>query len=505
MPKYLLAHDLGTSGNKATLYTIEGELIASKTYNYVTKYFNVNWAEQNPHDWWKAVCNSTRELIKDIDTKQIVAVSFSGQMMGCVCVDRHGRPLRNSIIYADQRATKETDKILQKIDAMEFYKITGHRASPSYSLEKLMWIKENEPHIYRNTYKMLNAKDYIVFKLTGNMATDYTDASGTNAFDLNTYKWSEKIVDIAGIDGDKLPEAYDSTHVVGEITKKAATETGLREGTPVIIGAGDGVCASVGAGCVKPGIAYNYMGSTSWIGITAEKPIYDEKMRTMTWAHAVPGYVNPMGTMQTAGTALAWAKNEICKIETKEAMEKGISPYEIINKEIEKSVPGARGILFLPYLLGERTPHWNPNARGAFIGININHKREDLLRAVMEGITYNLNTIVNIFKNYVPIDSMVVIGGGAKSKIWRQMMADIYNVRILKPNYLEEATSMGAAVIGGIGVGEFKDFDAINKFIKIESDHIPNPAYREIYQKAYQVFLHSYEALVGIYEELAKL
>jgi xylulokinase len=352
---------------------------------------------------------------------------------------------------------------------------------------------------------MLNAKDYIVFKLTGNMATDYTDASGTNAFDLNTYKWSEKIVDIAGIDGDKLPEAYDSTHVVGEITKKAATETGLREGTPVIIGAGDGVCASVGAGCVKPGIAYNYMGSTSWIGITAEKPIYDEKMRTMTWAHAVPGYVNPMGTMQTAGTALAWAKNEICKIETKEAMEKGISPYEIINKEIEKSVPGARGILFLPYLLGERTPHWNPNARGAFIGININHKREDLLRAVMEGITYNLNTIVNIFKNYVPIDSMVVIGGGAKSKIWRQMMADIYNVRILKPNYLEEATSMGAAVIGGIGVGEFKDFDAINKFIKIESDHIPNPAYREIYQKAYQVFLHSYEALVGIYEELAKL
>ncbi|WP_422447644.1 xylulokinase [Thermoanaerobacterium sp. DL9XJH110] len=505
MAKYLLAHDLGTSGNKATLYTADGELIASRTHPYDTKYFNANWAEQNPDDWWQAVCNSTRQLIQGIDAGRIVCVSFSAQMMGCLCVDRYGRPLRNSIIYSDQRAVKETEKILEKIDAMEFYRIVGHRASPSYSLEKLMWIKNNEPDVYRNTYKMLNAKDYIAFKLTGNMVTDYTDASGTNAFDLNTCKWSEKIIDIAGIDGDKLPEAHESTYVVGEVTRKAAEETGLKEGTPVVIGAGDGMCASVGAGCTKPGVAYNYIGSSSWIGITTEKPIYDPKMRTMTWAHAVPGYVNPIGTMQTAGTSYSWLKNEICRIETKEAVEKGVSPYDIINEEIEKSPPGARGILFLPYLLGERTPHWNPNAKGAFIGIHVGHKREDLLRAVMEGVTYNLNTILNIFKNYVSIDSMIVIGGGAKGRVWRQMMADIYNLKILKPNYLEEATSMGAAVIGGIGVGEFKSFDAINKFIKIESEHDPNPANREIYQKTYQVFLHSYDALVGIYEELSKL
>jgi xylulokinase len=505
MPKYLLAHDLGTSGNKATLYTTDGELVASRTYPYDTKYFNANWAEQNPNDWWKAVCISTGQLIQGIDARQIACVSFSAQMMGCLCVDRQGKPLRNSIIYSDQRAQKETDKILQHMDAMDFYKIVGHRASPSYSLEKLMWVKNNEPDVYKNTYKMLNAKDYIAFKLTGRMVTDYTDASGTNAFDLNTYRWSEKIVDIAGIDGDKLPEARESTFVVGEVTKEAAEETGLREGTPVVIGAGDGMCASVGAGCTRPGIAYNYVGSSSWIGITTEKPVYDVKMRTMTWAHAVPGYVNPIGTMQTAGTSYSWLKNEICRIETKEALEKGVSPYEIINDEIEKSPPGARGILFLPYLLGERTPHWNPNARGAFIGITVGHKREDLLRAVMEGVTYNLNTILNIFKNYVPIDSMIVIGGGAKGRIWRQMMADIYGVRILKPNYLEEATSMGAAVIGGIGVGEFKDFDAINKFIKIESEHNPDPSKREIYDKTYQVFLNSYDALTGIYEELARL
>jgi xylulokinase len=505
MSKYLLAHDLGTSGNKATLYTTDGKLIASKIYSYETKYFNVNWAEQNPDDWWRAVCNSTRQLIQGIDLGQIACVSFSAQMMGCLCVDRQGKPLRNSIIYSDQRAVKETENILEHMGAMEFYKIVGHRASPSYSLEKLMWIKNNEPIIYKNTYKMLNAKDYIVFKLTQNMFTDYTDASGTNAFDLNTYKWSEKIIDIAGIDKDKLPQAHESTYVAGEITKEAAEETGLKEGTPVVIGAGDGMCASVGAGCIKPGIAYNYIGSSSWIGITSEKPVYDVKMRTMTWAHAVPGYVNPIGTMQTAGTSYNWLKNEICKIETNEAMDKGISPYALIDNEIEKSPPGARGILFLPYLLGERTPHWNPNAKGAFIGITAGHKREDLLRSVMEGVTYNLNTILNIFRNYVPIDSMIVIGGGAKGKIWRQMMADIFNLKILKPNYLEEATSIGAAVIGGIGVGEFKNFDAINKFIRIESEHDPNPAKREIYQKTYQIFLHSYDALIGIYEELSNL
>ena len=505
MPQYLLAHDLGTSGNKAALYTTDGELVASKTYSYDTKYFNANWSEQNPQDWWQAVCNSTKELIRNIDAKQIICVSFSAQMMGCLCVDKLGMPLKNSIIYSDQRAVKETNKILDQIDAMDFYKIVGHRASPSYSLEKLMWIKNNEPEIYKNTYKMLNAKDYIAFKLTGNMATDYTDASGTNVFDLNTYKWSETIINIAGIDGDKLPEVHESTYIVGEITKEAAAETGLKQGTPVVIGAGDGICASVGAGCIKPGIAYNYIGSSAWIGITSEKPIYDVKMRTMTWAHAVPGYMNAIGTMQTAGTSYQWLKNEICKIETMEAREKGMNPYDIMNDEIEKSSPGAKGILFLPYLLGERTPHWNPNARGAFIGINVAHKREDLLRAVMEGITYNLNTIVNIFRNYVPIDSMIVIGGGAKSKVWRQMMADIYNLKILKPKYLEEATSMGAAVIGGIGVGEFESFDAISKFIKIESEHEPNPDNKVIYEKTYQVFLHSYDALVDIYEELAKL
>ena len=215
MKRYILAHDLGTSGNKATLFTTDGDLVDSKTYPYDTHYFRGNWAEQNPSDWWRAVCDSTGALINNIDIGQIACVAFSGQMMGCVCVDKKGRPLRNSIIYSDQRALQEERHLLNQIGEKEFYSITGHRASASYSIEKLMWIKNNEPDFYKQTYKMLNAKDYINFKLTGKMATDYSDASGTNAFDLNTYKWSDRIVEISGIDGEMLPDTRESTFVLG--------------------------------------------------------------------------------------------------------------------------------------------------------------------------------------------------------------------------------------------------------------------------------------------------
>jgi xylulokinase len=210
MKRYVLAHDVGTSGNKATLFTVDGELVGSQTSPYDTRYFNYNWAEQNPNAWWKAVCHSTQALVQDIDVSEIAAVSFSGQMMGCLCVDKHGTPLRDSIIYCDQRAQKECRDILKRIDPQDFYNIVGHRANESYSLEKLMWVKNNEPEVYNNTYKMLHAKDYIVFKHTGNMVTDHSDASGTNAFDLNTFTWSEKLIEIAGIDGEKFPELKKS-------------------------------------------------------------------------------------------------------------------------------------------------------------------------------------------------------------------------------------------------------------------------------------------------------
>ena len=428
MAKYLLAHDLGTSGNKATLYTTEGGLVASRTCPYDTRFFNGNWAEQDPRDWWSAVCRSTQELLIEAGAaaSDVAVVALSGQMMGCTPVDRGGNPLRPSILYCDQRATREAGRILSQIDLKSFYDIVGHRVSASYSLEKLMWIRDNEPEVYALTYKTLCAKDYINFCLTGRMATDYSDASGTNAFDLNTFRWSEKIICVAGLDGDKFPEALPSTAILGTVTSGAARETGLKEGTPVAAGGGDGSCAGVGVGCIRPGTAYNYLGSSSWVALTVEKPIVDSQMRTMNWAHCVPGYLHPSGTMQTAGSSHNWLKNELCQVEVERAAARGVSPFQLIDEAAAKVPAGSNGVLFLPYMLGERTPWWNPNARGAFVGLNLATRREDMLRAVIEGITMNLGIIVNIFRGHVPIDRSRRLAAGRKARCggrsWRTSM-----------------------------------------------------------------------------------
>jgi xylulokinase len=504
MKRYILAHDLGTSGNKATLFTTEGTLVGSATAPYGTRYFNNNWSEQAPEDWWNAVCASTRSLVQGVDVKELAAICFSGQMMGCLCVDAEGRPLRPAILYSDQRAVEECAAILKQIDAAEFYRITGHRASPSYSVEKLMWVKNHEPEVYRKTHKMLHAKDYLNFRLTGVMATDYSDASGTNVLDLNAMGWSEKIVRITGIDGEKLPAIKASTDVVGALTASAARSLGLPAGIPVVAGGGDGVCAGVGVGSVKPGITYNYLGSSSWIATTTEKPIYDDEMRTFVWAHAVPGYVHPCGTMQTAGGAYAWLKNEICSLEKAFAAELGANPYELMNREIEKSPPGANGLVFLPYLLGERSPRWNPDAKGALIGLTLAHTRADVLRSVMEGVTLNLSIILDIFRGQIPIREITVIGGGAKGEVWRKIMADVYQAEILKPNYLEEATSIGAAIIGGVGCGAFKDFDVASRFIEITARTRPDPGLASVYQESKSLLNDSYDALESLFPRFGK-
>ena len=501
----LLAHDLGTSGNKATLFSVEGRLVASRTCSYETRYFNGNWAEQCPDDWWQAVCQSTGQLLEGVDARRIACVTLSGQMMGCTPVDRQGRALRPSILYCDQRAEAQTRRLVQQIDPAEFYAIVGHRPSASYSLEKLMWVRDQEPEVFRNTYKTLCAKDYINYRLTGEFATDYSDASGTNAFDLNRFRWSEKILAAAGFDQQWFPTARPSTEILGTITAPAAQATGLAAGTPVAVGGGDGSCAGVGVGCVRPGSAYNYLGSSSWIALTVEKPIVDPQMRTMNWAHCVPGYLHPSGTMQAAGSSYQWLKNEVCTAEIGQAGQQGIDVYELINRLIEQSCPGAGGVIFLPYMLGERTPRWNPQAKGAFIGLSLATRRADLLRAVLEGITMNLAIIVGIFRQHVPIRSMTVIGGGAKGAVWRQMMADMYVCRIEKLNYLEEATSMGAAVIGGVAAGVYPDFDVIRNFIRVDEVVEPNPANQAVYQKMMPIFEKCYHALVDVYEDLSTL
>jgi xylulokinase len=505
MTKYILAHDLGTSGNKATLFSEDGALIGSEISSYDTQYFNGTWVEQDAEDWWKAVCITSKKLIESlgISPSNIAVVSFSGQMMGCLCVDQSGNPLRKSIIWADQRAQKQVAQIEEHISQKDFYHIVGHRNTASYGIQKLMWIRDNQPDIYEQTYKTLNAKDFIVQRLTGNFYTDYSDGNSNGCFDLVNLKWSDEIIQYAGIDPDKLPELKPSTFVAGYVTKNAAEATGLAEGTPVVLGAGDGVTASVGAGSISPGKTYCSIGTSAWITTASEKPIFDEDMRTVTWAHIVPGLYAPNGTMQTAGGAYSWLKNTICNYEIHQAELNGKSPYDYMNEQIEKSPVGSNGIIFLPYLLGERAPRWDANAKGAFIGLKSENQRGDLLRSVLEGVTMNLSIILEILRKQVNIEKMLVIGGGAKGAEWRQIMADIYNVNVLAPTVLEEAGSMGAAVTGGVGVGLFKDFNVINNFIEINAVHTPNPKAVSAYQPVKEIFDDCYYALKNVFAKMS--
>ena len=355
MSKYVIAHDLGTSGNKATLFDEDGTLVSSCVSSYDTVYAEGNRAEQSPHDWWKAIVETTQVLLKVVSPGDIAGVALSGQMMGCLCVDKDGNPLRPHLLYCDQRSVKEEAFLSEKIDPIQFYQITGHRISASYSIEKLMWIRENEPDIFAKTDKMLNAKDYINYRLSGVMATDPSDASGTNAYDLNSGRWSEEIIQAAGLNLSLFPQIRSSVEVIGEVTNQAAKETGLRAGTPVICGGGDGSCAGVGVGCVSPGSAYNYLGSSSWVALTVDKPIVDKQRRTMNWAHVVPGMLHPSGTMQTAGASYAWMINQLCEYEQLQAKTPGKDVYELIDEQIRQSPIGANKLLFLPYLMGERT------------------------------------------------------------------------------------------------------------------------------------------------------
>jgi D-xylulose kinase len=501
--KFILAHDLGTSGNKSTLISPDGEIIAHTTYQYSTIFLKQHWVEQNPNDWWDAVANASKQLIAEakIDPKQIACITFSGQMMGAVPVNHKGEAVRNAIIWADMRSAQKTETIAEKIGMKEHYEITGNRLSPSYSAAKINWIQENEPTVHKETFKYLQAKDYIIAKLTGKFATDYSDASGTNLLNIKKKEWSEELIKLWQIDDEKLPEILPSTAVVGEVHSKAAEETGLMPGTPVVMGGADGCCAALGAGAIDEGDIFNYIGSSSWISFSSSRPVFDQEMRTFNFIHLDENKYIPIGTMQAAGTSFQWLRDILFQDVLKTDAAKNI--YEMMNEEAESSPIGSNQLIFLPYLMGERSPWWNPNAKGSFIGLTINHKRSDLIRAVLEGISMNLKLIFDALQeNYDrPFQDIWLFGGGAKSRIWRQMLADLFGVTIRIPKILDETTSMGAAVAGGVGVGLLKDLTAAKAWCVEAESFEPDQHNHQSYQTALKAFEQVYKQVEPIFNQ----
>lgn len=506
MAAYIVAHDLGTTGDKATLFSTEGLLVGSSFSAYSTSYPKIGWAEQDAADYWSAFCNTTKSLIEKtkISPAEIACVSFSGQMMAALAVDRSGRPLRNSIIWADTRATAQTREFTRRIGADRAYEITGHRLSPSYSAAKIAWIRDNEPDVYRDTYRFIHAKDYVVFLLTDRFRTDFSDASGMNLLDINTLEWSTPMIEATGIDVDKLPEIVESVTVVGTVIPRAATECGLRSGTPVVIGGGDGACATAGAGVVCEGQAYVYLGTSTWIAFASAKPLIDPGRRTFTFCHMKKGLYFPTGTMQTGGGALQWLKDAVCDSESEAADLSGVDVYDLLSLKASRVSPGSDGLIFLPYLLGERSPLWNPEARGCFIGLSMIHGKSHMIRAVMEGVAYNMKWIHDAFlEQGVAPGPIRMIGGGARSDLWRSIFADVLSQPIVRLSYIEEAPSVGAAIAGGIGVGVFSSLEDAQRLVGKREVTDPERSRASVYGRRYDAFKRSYESLAALFPLLS--
>ena len=495
MDRFLIAHDLGTSGNKATLFTTSGKVVRSFTVPYAVRFFNGNYAEQDPENWWDAMCDATRAVLEGEDASRVAAVSFSAQMQACLVVDRHGTPLRDAMIWADQRAQEEAKVLEEKIGARRMYKLTGHRVSACYSIEKLMWLKKHEPQVYAKTYKMLQAKDYVIHRLTGNFVTDYSDASGTNALDLRKLCWSQEILQAAGIDREKLPDLKKSTDIAGYVQERIAGECGLPAGTPIVCGGGDGPCSAVGAACIDDGELYLTYGTSAWIGGTTKEPFLDEDEILYCFAHVIPGKYMPCGAMQAAGSSFAYMQDNLCD---------DIS-YEEMDRMVEKSPVGAKNLIFLPYMLGERSPRWNPNTSAAFLGIKPEHEKKDYVRAVLEGVAMNMELILKAYRKYLPVENMVLTGGGAKADVTAQILADVLKVELARPDQVSIATSIGAAVIAGVGVGIFKDFDEVRRFLKFEDRVEPVERHVKVYEKLKPVFDEAYTCMLPLYEKMCKL
>lgn len=491
MNQYLLAHDLGTSGDKAVLYSLDGQPVAEQTSHYDSSYPFERAVEQNPQDWWNAFCVSTKALLErsGVQPSEVAAVSFSAQMNSCLPVDVQGTPLRPAMIWADQRGGEQADRLVSAFGADKLYALTGQLVNASYGVCKMSWFRQHEPELYARTAKFLQPKDYLSCCLTGQMVTDYSDASHLACFDQGAMEWSRQILEVAGLDLDKMPQMLPSTDVAGKVTAKAAAQCGLLEGTPVVVGGGDGCCATAGAGVHRPGQAYNSLGTSSWIGTLTAQPVIDPMKRTFNLIHLDGKHHLALGTTQSAGFSLQWA------IDTLYGREEADGVFARL-AEITASVPtGSKGLYFLPYLLGERSPWWNPNATGCFIGLTAQHGKPEMLKSVMEGVGLNLRLILDSLASQASFNEMRIIGGGAKNDVWLQILADIWQTTIRVPRLLEYATSAGAALCAGVGVGAFNDLSAAEHINPVEREVTPRAQYAGAYDEILARFTALYKAL----------
>jgi xylulokinase len=496
---FVLGIDVGTGGTRALIIDERGRVISSATEEHEPFASpQIGWAEQKPEDWWRACGIAVQKALAgaNLDGAQIACVGFSGQMHGAVMLDERDRVVRPALIWCDVRTEKQCIDFTERVGAELLIRLTCNPALPNFTLTKFLWVKENEPANWRRVRSVMLPKDYVRFRLTRSRATDVADASGTLLLDVANRRWSDEILDAAEMDPSLLPALYESPDICGEVSAAGARETGLKAGTPVVAGAGDQAAGATGMGVVTPGAVSATIGTSGVVFAATDRPALDAKGRLHTFCHAVPGRWHVMGVTQAAGLSLRWFRDRFGA-----GIDDGRDPYERLTSDAAGIPPGSDGLLWAPYLMGERTPHLDPNARGALIGLTASHTREHIIRSILEGVAFSLRDSFTLFEEmHVPVKNIRLGGGGARSSLWRQIQADIYGhaVEIVEA---EEGAAYGAAILAGVGAKMWSSVDeACNAAVRVAHRVAPQPAVVKQMNASYAAYRRIYAAIRSIWE-----
>jgi xylulokinase len=493
-----LGIDVGTGGTRVLIIDDKGQVIASATGEHEAFASPlIGWAEQHPEDWWRACRLATRKALAgaNLSGSHVDCIGFSGQMHGAVMLDSGDEVVRPALIWCDVRTNKQCLDFTRKIGAERLIQLTCNPALPNFTLTKFLWVRENEPENWRRVQSVMLPKDYVRFRLTGERAIDVADASGTLLLDVANRSWSSDVLDAAEIEYSMLPRLYESQEVCGKVSVAGSSATGLKAGTPVIAGAGDQAAGATGMGIVTPGAVSATIGTSGVVFAATDRPALDSRGRLHTFCHAVPGRWHVMGVTQAAGLSLRWFRDRFGA----GADDSRGDPYERLTAEAVDVPPGCDGLLWAPYLMGERTPHLDPNARGALMGLTASHTRGHVIRAILEGVAFSLKDTLTLFAEInVPVKKIRLGGGGARSSLWRQIQADIYGHQV-ETVKAEEGAAYGAAILAGVGAKRWRSVDeACSEIVRIDEQNEPQPEIVAFMQERYEAYRRMYPAIRSV-------
>ena len=494
--QYLLGIDIGTSACKIALFSKDGKVEAAASGAYPVYYPRSGWAEQNPDEWWEAVCDTIWKVLDSsgIAPSEIAGVGIDGQSWSAIAIDKEGKVLTNTPIWMDTRAQSICDRVNQEIGAEKIFELCGNMLQPSYTTAKILWYKENLPDIYEKIDKILQSNSFIAYRLTGAITQDISQGYGLHCFNMRTGAWDMDMCERMGIPSSFLPEIVPCHQIIGTVTREAAEQTGLAPGTPVVAGGLDAACGTLGAGVVHAGETQEQGGQAGGMSICIEE--YAADPRLILGYHVVPNQWLLQGGTTGGGGVMRWMEQEFGDYERSVAKEKGISSLNQFNELADQVSPGCDGVVFLPYMSGERSPIWDPDAKGVFYGLDFSKTKGHMIRAAMEGVAFSLKHNLDIAENLgVEVKELLAMGGSANSILWTQIKSDITGKPIAVPSS-DTATTLGAAILAGVGTGVYKDFeDAVSQTVRVTRHHEPDMKNHEAYKDNYKIYLALYENL----------